>query len=71
VKDAMTNLVGAIQDITKAIELKPDLASAYLNRSIVKQLKGNWDGSTADFNKAVELNPALKNGKKSFYIRQN
>jgi tetratricopeptide (TPR) repeat protein len=50
-------LDGAIADCTKAIEIKPDFASAYLNRSVAKQVKGDWDGSTADYNKAVELNP--------------
>jgi tetratricopeptide (TPR) repeat protein len=65
------DLDSASADFTKAIELKPDLAGAYLNRSVVKQIKGDWDGSTADYNKAIELNPALKNVKKTFYIRNN
>ena len=47
----------AIEDYTKAIELKPDLAIAYNNRGNAYKGKGEFDVAIQDFNKAIELNP--------------
>jgi len=64
-------LDGAIADLTKAIELKPDFADAYNNRGIAKHAKGEgWptgdsrrtkllDGAIADLTKAIKLKPSL------------
>jgi len=55
VKKAKGDLDGAIADYTKAIELKPDSALAYYNRSDAKQAKGDLDGANADHTKATEI----------------
>lgn len=46
---------GAIQDYSKAIEIKPDLAEAYLNRGIAKSQLGDKNGACLDLSKAGEL----------------
>ena len=46
---------GAIADYTKAIELKPDFASAYRNRGYVKYALKDLDGACLDWSKAGEL----------------
>jgi lipoprotein NlpI len=50
-------LDGVIADYTKYIELKPDDADAYVNRSFAKQAKGDSDGAIADCTKAIGLKP--------------
>ena len=47
----------AIADYTKAIELDPKYARAYMNRGFVKYAKNLLDDTIADFTKAVELDP--------------
>ena len=47
----------AIEHYTTAIEVNPDYANAYNNRSIIYRLKGNFDAVIQDCNKAIELNP--------------
>ncbi len=44
-------------DYSKAIELKPDLAEAYVNRGDTKLVADDWDGAIADCSKAIELKP--------------
>src|ERR1700720_4401186 len=41
------DLDGAIADFTRAIELDPQYASAYGDRGLAKQSKGDQDGATA------------------------
>lgn len=48
---------GAIADCTKAIELDPRFAQAYLGRGEARFAKGDYDGSTADYTKAIQINP--------------
>lgn len=52
---------GAIADYTKAIQLKPDLANAYLysNRGSARGASGDLAGSISDSTKAIEINPRL------------
>ena len=41
----------------KAIELKPDYATAYSNRGSTNADLDNYEAALADFNKAIELDP--------------
>jgi len=71
----------AIADYTKAIELNPKLAGAYLNRGLTWAQKGELDKAIADYTKAIELNPKfaltyanlglllVRNGKRNEAIR--
>ncbi|MEI6687187.1 MAG: tetratricopeptide repeat protein, partial [Planctomycetota bacterium] len=45
----------AIADYTKAIELNPNLATAYYNRGIVLKSLGKTEAAIADFTKARDL----------------
>ena len=47
----------AIEEYTKAIELNPDLAIAYINRGDAYQCRRLFDRAVADFTKAIELKP--------------
>ncbi|MEL7079523.1 MAG: tetratricopeptide repeat protein, partial [Cyanobacteria bacterium J06582_2] len=49
--------LGAIADYSKAIELNPDLAEAYVNRGNAYLNLGEYQEAIADYNKAIELNP--------------
>ena len=50
-------LTSAIEDYTKAIELKPDFAIAYINRGVAYNDKGDHDFAIADCIKAIHLKP--------------
>jgi Flp pilus assembly protein TadD len=45
----------AIADYNRAIELKPDHASAYNYRGLAYSAKGDNDQAIADYNRAAEL----------------
>jgi len=47
----------AISEYTKAIELNPKFAMAYVKRAAAYHRKGQYDQAIYDFNKAIELNP--------------
>ncbi len=47
----------AIELLNEMIELKPDFAKAYSERSKAKELLGDKDGALEDYKKAEELNP--------------
>jgi tetratricopeptide (TPR) repeat protein len=47
----------AIQDLTRALELKPDDAEAYYRRAGLYAAKGDWDHAIADLSCAIELKP--------------
>ena len=51
------NYAKAIEGYEKAIELKPDYASAYHNLGIVYRKQGNFDKSIESYEKAIELDP--------------
>jgi tetratricopeptide (TPR) repeat protein len=48
-----------VADCSRAIELAPNLAGAWLNRGIAYQLLGQHDKAVADYTRAVELDPKL------------
>ena len=58
-KDKFANgdLDGAIADLDKAINLKPNYEEAYNNRGIVKRHKGDLEGAIADYTEAINLKP--------------
>ena len=56
-KDDKGDYTGAISDYTKAIELDPNYADAYVNRGISKHNLKDYKGAMSDYNKAIELNP--------------
>ena len=47
----------AIEDLNKAIDLKPKYVQAYFNRGSAYRGKGAYDRAIADYSKAIELNP--------------
>ena len=47
---------GAIANLTRAIELNPNFAEAYLNRGFVRR-EGDLAGAIADYTRAIELDP--------------
>ena len=48
---------GAIADYSKAIEINPEYAYAFLNRGNSKNKLGDHQGAIADYTKAIEINP--------------
>ena len=55
-KQTKGDLDGALADYSKAIQLKPDYATAYSNRGGVKRAEGDLFGAMNDLDKAAELN---------------
>jgi tetratricopeptide (TPR) repeat protein len=47
----------AIADFTRAIQLDPNLASAYAGRGTEYYKKSDWDRAIADFTQAIRLDP--------------
>ena len=63
----------AINACTKAIELNPGLAAAYLSRGAIYADKKEFDRAIEDFNKGVDLNPNLAlayNGRGTVYLEK-
>ena len=52
-------LTELIEDFSKAIELNPDLAEAYYNRSLTYAKLDQYGRAIEDYDKAIELNPTL------------
>ena len=48
---------GAMEDFTRAIELKPDDTYGYKNRAAVKRELGNYDSAIEDYIQAIKLKP--------------
>ena len=51
------NYQGAIADLTKAIEINPMLADAFVIRGSAKFSLKDDQGAIADYTKAIEINP--------------
>jgi hypothetical protein len=63
-KGRTQDLDGAIADLSRAIELKPNYVVAYYNRGIARKAKGDTAGSDGDFKSAAAANQAsLIDGK--------
>ena len=58
----------AIEDCSKAIELKPDYADPYNNRGAAYVGKGEADRAIVDCNKAIDLEPDFV---QAYYNRGN
>ena len=48
---------GAIEDLSKAIELKADYVYAYYNRALVNAESAKYEEALPDYNKVIELDP--------------
>jgi tetratricopeptide (TPR) repeat protein len=48
---------GAISDLDRAIELKPDYAQAHAARSRLRLMKGQLDAALTDLDRAIQLDP--------------
>lgn len=57
IKDAFSDLPGAIADYTTAIALNPQAAAAFYNRGTVLSRSGKHQAAIADYNKAIYINP--------------
>jgi tetratricopeptide (TPR) repeat protein len=47
----------AIDDLTRAVDLRPDYFRAWQNRGLAWSLKRKYDKAISDFNRAIELRP--------------
>lgn len=48
---------GAVEDYTKAIQLKPDYAITYKNRGISRYILEDNQGAIEDYNKSIQIKP--------------
>jgi tetratricopeptide (TPR) repeat protein len=64
---------GAIKDLEKAIELKPNFMQAYHTRAMCFGELQKYDKALKDFNKAIELDPNFKNAylNRAYYVKVN
>jgi len=51
---------GAAAQFTKAIDIFPEYADAYLGRGKARQAAGQSDAALADFERAIAINPTLE-----------
>ena len=59
-KSCLQEYASAIEDYTKAIELKPGFAMAYNNRGADKNELKDYNGALNDYTKAIELDPSYE-----------
>jgi tetratricopeptide (TPR) repeat protein len=50
-------------DFDKAVTLKPDLASAYFYRGLIRHMNGRYAQARGDYEKALEINPAERRAR--------
>lgn len=68
----LLDLLGALEDYSKAIKLDPNFHDAYKSRGILRTQNGSYKGALADFNKAIELEPKRsdnRNNRGFLYIQ--
>jgi tetratricopeptide (TPR) repeat protein len=53
----MGDYMGGIRDLTRAIELNPNDAIAFMSRGWAKGLTGDYKGEIEDNTRAIQLNP--------------
>jgi hypothetical protein len=58
------DLEGAMGDLSKAIELKPDFVDAYVNRGLVREDKGDFYGAMTDYSKGQSAPEQPADGQK-------
>lgn len=63
---------GAINDLNKAIEIKPEFIDAYYTRAICESKVKKYDKALSDFNKVIELDPNHKDAlfNRAFYVKE-
>ena len=54
----------AIESYTRAIELRPNYAEAYVNRGLARRAKGDLAGSIEDYEKAASIDPMSIQGNR-------
>jgi regulator of sirC expression with transglutaminase-like and TPR domain len=54
---------GAIADLTRAIELDPRNAEAWLNRGLAREKRNEIGGAIADFEQYVALSPSARDAE--------
>jgi len=57
-----SNLAKATADLSRAIELEPQVAMLYVHRAATELLQGKLDMALTDVNKALEIDPKLYGG---------
>ncbi len=62
----------AINDLNKAIEIKPDYSDAYGKRGFIYYYAKDYPNAIKDFNRAIEINPTVAQNYiyRSLYYRQ-
>ena len=63
----------AIEDLNRAIEIKPDYAEAYINRGVTYNLLGSYRQAIEDLNRAIEIKPGYVgpyNNRARVYLTQ-
>jgi tetratricopeptide (TPR) repeat protein len=56
-RSSQGDLLGALTDLDKAIQIEPNNASSYISRSLIRIRKHNEQGALADINTAIKLAP--------------
>ena len=62
----LDDYTGAIQDYSKAIEINPNDAKAYIGRGAAKDDLEDYRGAIQDYNKAIEIN---RNDARAYIVR--
>ena len=71
-KYQLKNYEGAVLDLNKAIELKPDYKEAYYERALCESELNKYPKALTDFNKVISLDPAFKDAylNRAFYVKE-
>lgn len=72
-KFKLGNYRGAIEEYTKSINIKEDLAEAYYSRAICRSKLELYDEALKDYNRVIELEPENLNAffNRAYYIKEN